>query len=228
METLDHLFSVAVESRDEAWEKRFLTLLPTAQVSVVSPEPVEGPDHWPYLLVETTAGLSQSGALRSEAAQSDQPDSVTNVVSWLSSRGIGMAVNVQKTIPDYVLTYGMIWNFRERGEFLTDAPTAVRSGRFEIKDGQRVWTGAPSEVYLPKYVRSVLKQFLMDQGVFAPKVLMVSADQVHYDLCLSIESLKSPPVQEHANIAEAVSWFLPAHYSVSLLSEKTVPGFQLL
>ena len=32
----------------------------------------------------------------------------------------------------------------------------------------------------------------------------------------------------HSNIAEALSWFLPAHYSVALVSEKTVSGFQPL
>ena len=57
---------------------------------------------------------------------------------------------------------------------------------------------------------------------------MISTDKVNYDLCFSIESLKSPPAHEHANIAEAISWFLPAHYTVALVSEKTVPGFQSL
>jgi len=38
--------------------------------------------------------------------------------------------------------------------------------------------------------------------------------------------MKSPPAHEHANIAEALSWFFPAHYSIALISEKVVPGFQ--
>jgi hypothetical protein len=40
--------------------------------------------------------------------------------------------------------------------------------------------------------------------------------------------LKSPPQSEHAGIAEAIAWFLPAHYTVALVSEKSIPGFQPL
>ncbi len=211
------LLSVDVEKRDEAWEREFLKRLPEMPVTVLSPDPKEGPDFWPYLLVET---------------RPDGDDSIRNVVEWLSNKGIGLVLNPTKPMPDFVFTYGMIWNFRERGEFLSDLPPE-KGGRFEIKPGQQLWTGVPSESYLPKYVRTMIKQFLAAQGVFLPKVLMVNfraeptapETLAGYDLCFSIESLKSPPTHEHANIAEAISWFLPAHYSVSLVSEKSVPGF---
>jgi hypothetical protein len=217
------LLNVVVEDRDAAWEKAFLASLADAPISVLSPDAKEGPDHWPYLMVATEDMIAP--------AQAD--DSVRNVMDWLSTKGIGLVINPMKPMPDYVLPYGMIWNFRERGEFLTELPPAT-GGRFEITPGQKLWTGAPSEAYLPTYVRAMLKQFLADQGVFAPKVLMVNfhakeeseaTSLAGYDLCFSLESMKSPPTQEHANIAEALSWFLPAHYSVSLISEKTVPGF---
>ena len=213
MSTFSELLETDVENRDQAWESAFLKALPQAPARVLSPDPQEGPDHWPYLMVE--AG----------GAQDD--DSIDNVIAWLSTKGIGLAVNPSKPSPDYVLTYGMIWNFRERGEFLTHA-TAPKAGLFEIKSGQQLWVGAPTAQYLPTYVRSVIKQFFADQGIFAPKVLMVSTDNVNFDLCFSVESLKAPPAHEHSNIAEALSWFLPAHYSISLLSEKTVSGFVAL
>jgi hypothetical protein len=212
---------VDIEDRDEAWEGEFLQALPQAQVHVLRPEPQEGPDNWPYLLISTEEGAD---------------DPITNVIGWLCSRGIGLVINPQKPIPDFVLSYGMLWNFRERGEFLSSAhpqnesneKPQSRSERFEIKPGQQLYAGPPSESYLPKYVRTVLKQFLADQGVFSPKVLMISEDQKNFDLCFSIESLKSPPAHEHKNIAEALSWFLPPHYTLSLVSEKMVSGFQPL
>jgi hypothetical protein len=222
MQKLDELLNIDVAKRDEAWEASFLAALPETKVNILSPEPKEGPDHWPYLMVGTGEGA-------------DEP--LINVIGWLSTKGIGLAVNPQKPMPDFVLPYGVIWNFRERGEFYSKVE-APKSERFDIKPGQQLWTGVPSEAYLPQYVRSILKQFLADQGVFAPKVLMVSFEAGEngepqkspsaYDLCFSVESLKSPPAHEHANIAEALSWFLPAHYSVALVSEKTVPGFQPL
>lgn len=213
MDAFDSLLEVDVEKRDESWEKDFLKALPHAKVRALKAEPQEGPDHWPYLLVTT-----------------EKPDdTAVSVLNWLSTRGIGFALNPQKPSPDYVLTYGMIWNFRERGEFLSGSDIKKPdSARFEIKPGQELMAGPPSQAFLPDYVRSILKQFLADQGVFTPKILMISSDKVNYDLCFSIESLKSPPAHEHANIAEALSWFLPAHYTVALVSEKMVNGFQPL
>lgn len=211
MTSFEDLLTTEIEKRDQTWEAAFLKALPSAPARVISPDPSEGPDHWPYLLVE-------AGNLQDD-------DSMESVVGWLSTRGIGLAVNPSKAAPDYVLTYGMIWNFRERGEFLTTPDVVSGAGLFEVKNGQQLWVGVPTEQFLPPYVRKVLKQFLADQAIFAPKILMVSTDNVHFDLCFSVESMKSPPANEHSNIAEALSWFLPAHYSVSLLSEKTVAGF---
>ena len=230
---LSRLLATDHDARDQKWEQSLLLALPHAQVQIANPEPQEGPDHWPYFLVETH---DESASAASAAGVTLEP--LNNILQWLSERGIGLALNTMKSLPDYIFTYGMIWNFRERGEFISASPDDLRpemigaekpsNARFEIKDGQQVWAGPPSEAYLPKYARAIIKQFLMDQGAFAPKVLMVSTDQKHYDLCFSVESLKSPPAHEHANIVEALAWFLPAHYAVSLLSEKTVAGFVAL
>jgi hypothetical protein len=213
MGKITELLKTDAERRDEKWENDFLSALPDAPVKILSPEPREGPDHWPYLMVSI--------------GEDSATESLRDVLGWLSTRGVGLVINPENEIPDFVLTYGMIWNFRERGEFLTkqESETANPAGKFEVKPGQEVLTGVPSAAYLPAYVRSVIKQFLADQGVFTPKILMVSFDKTNFDLALSIESLKSPPAHEHANIAEALSWFLPAHYSLALVSEKTIPGF---
>ncbi|MES2854693.1 MAG: hypothetical protein V4692_02465 [Bdellovibrionota bacterium] len=209
MQAIDALLNRDIEKRDEAWELELLKALPAAPVRVLTPDPQEGPDHWPYLMVSTGEGAD---------------DSFANVAGWLSTRGIGCVINPEKPTPDYVLTYGMIWNYRERGEFLTQGSQGA-AGRFEFKNGQELMTGVPTEAYFPAYARKIVKQFLADQGVFTPKVLMVSVDKTNYDLCFSIESMKSPPPLEHANIAEALSWFFPAHYSIALVSEKVVAGF---
>ena len=215
MMTFEEILAAPPVRRDEAWEKNFLKALPSLRVKVLSPEPRQGPDGWPYLFVTN------------EDASGEDGEPLIGILNWLSSRGIGLALNPQKATPDFVLTYGMIWNFRERGEFLTMATTAP-IGKIEVADGQELLAGPPSESFLPGYARSIIKQFLMDQGAMAPKVLMVSFDKVNFDLCFSIESLKSPPENEHTGIAEAIAWFLPAHYTVGLVSEKSIPGFQPL
>jgi hypothetical protein len=207
VENLTALLETTISNRDEAWEAAFLKALPTARFRIVNEAPVAGPDGWPYLLVATDG---------------DEP--LSNMIRWLVSQGVGMVINPEKPIPDYVLSYGMIWNFRERGEFFTSAGN-VRSGPVELQNGQQVYAGPPSESYLPKEVRFILREFLKQQKVDAPKVLMVSEDQKNWDLAVSLDSLGNPPQQEHAGIAEAMSWFLPAHYSLVLMKEQTLPGF---
>lgn len=207
VENLTALLETTISKRDDAWEAAFLKALPAARFRIVNDTPVAGPDGWPYLLVATDG---------------DEP--LSNMIRWLVGQGVGMVINPEKPIPDYVLTYGMIWNFRERSEFFTSAGN-VRSGPVELQNGQQVFAGPPSESYLPKEVRFVLREFLKQQKVEAPKVLMVSEDQKTWDLAVSLDSLGNPPQQEHAGIAEAMSWFLPAHYSLVLMKEKTLPGF---
>jgi hypothetical protein len=204
---LKGLTEVPVSKRDEAWEEIFLKALPQAQLRIVNDSPVAGPDGWPYLLVATDG---------------DEP--FLKVAQWLVTQGVGVVINPEKPIPDYVITYGMIWNLRERGEFFTRTEKPS-TGPVDLKNGQQVYAGPPSEAYLPKDVRVIMREFLRQQKVETPKVLMVSEDQKRWDLALSLESLGSPPETEHAGIAEAISWFLPGHYSIVLMRESTLPGF---
>lgn len=210
--TLSSLLEVPVANRDLDWEIRFLRELPNARVRVLQDTPVAGPDGWPYLMLAT-----------------DGDDPMPEVARWLANRGVGFVINPEKPTPDFVVSYGMVWNFCLRGEFLTPASSAaVNAGKLEIKDGQQLFAGAPSLGFLPEEPRAVLRDFFKRQKVTAPKVLMISEDQKNWDLAFSIESIGAPPEKEHGGIAEALSWFLPAHYSVALVSEKSVPGFTAL
>ena len=57
------------------------------------------------------------------------------------------------------------------------------------------------------------------------QILIFSFDKKQYEFGISLESLGNPPETEHAGIAEAISWFLPPHYSIVLISEKGMPQF---
>lgn len=195
--------------RDDEWEKAFLHSFVDAKVSFLHETPQVGPDGWPYMFVQ----IDPNG-----------PEDVKKILEWISDKGIGIAVNPQKMNPDYIFTYGMLWNYLKRGEFITHVQ-GLKSGEVEFKAGQEVFVGEPSEDYLPPQVRTILREFFKQQGVGQPKINMVSADKSNYDICISLESIGNPPDSEHKGIAEAVSWFLPLHYSILLTSEKTFPGF---
>lgn len=195
--------------RDEEWEKAFLLAFPTTTVEIIGEQPQVGPDGWPYLHVKTDITAAEPA---------------TKVLNWLASRGIGLAVNPHKHAPDYVFTYGMVWNLKQTGQFYT-AANKVSPGAVKYEKGQQVHAGEPAEEYLPAYVRDILRQFFKQQGVKSPKIMVMSSNDKNYDLCFSLESLGDPPTHEHHGIAEAVSWFLPAHYSIVLISEESVPAF---
>lgn len=206
---LVELTKIADEQRDPQWEVDFFMQLTQGNLKILSQDPQTGPDGWPYLLTETSE---------------DATEPAQKIIQWLATKGMGLVVNPSKDYPDYVFSYGMIWHFRETGLFYRARPE-VSTGSFELQDGAQLHAGAPTLQYLPQYVRSILKEFFLDQGVYAPKMLVMSADRVNYDLAISIESLGNPPVKEHQGIAEAISWFLPPHYSIVLVSEKGLPAF---
>ena len=78
-------------------------------------EPQNGPDGWPYLLVRTSAEAAEPFA---------------RVVEWLAGRGIGLVVNPHKMVPDYVFTYGMLWNYIETGRFVLPSRRNRRARSF--------------------------------------------------------------------------------------------------
>lgn len=228
---IQNLLDVPVEERDEAWETAFLKALPETALRIVNDAPVEGVDGWPYLLVSTDIESSDQKAELDEL----KSEPFLKVAQWVVTRGIGMVINPEKPIPDYVISYGMMWNLRERGEFFTHVEKSdVEPGakydpkteaKVELRHGQQVYAGPPSNHYLPQDVRSILREFLKQQKVLNPKVLMISHDQKEWDLAFSLESLGNVRNREQAGIAEAISWFLPGHYSVVLMKESALPGF---
>ena len=210
---LYQLISQPESYRDDEWERAFLQAFVDIQVAMVSEEAQSGPDGWPYLFVKTTA---------------EGREPVTRILTWLSERGVGLAVNPHKMIPDYIFTYGMIWNFRETGQFILNTATAP-ADRVTYKEEDKWLFGAPTEKYLPLYVRRVLREFFTAQKMSAPKILVAtSPDFTQTDFLFSLESLGSPPTRDHRKLAETIGWFLPLHYSIVLATESGLPKFAAL
>ncbi|MEZ4871792.1 MAG: hypothetical protein R2827_06000 [Bdellovibrionales bacterium] len=196
--------------RNDDWEHHFLNALVQGNVDLDSDQPQPGPDGWPYMLVKTTP-------------KAEEP--TRNLLHWLSENGVGLVVNAHKEMPDYVFSYGMIWNFRENGHFLS--PNKEDNGLDSVvfEEGEKVHAGDASESYLPKYVRNVFRQFFQQQGIENPKILVISRDQKNYELMISLDSVGNPPKEEHQGILEALSWFLPLNYSLILAPEQGLPDF---
>lgn len=208
---ITELVNTPEENRNFDWENQLFRLLPNLNLNILDENPIVGPDGFSYLMAEPTE---------------EEGEPFLKVVQWLHDKGIGLVLNPMKQYPDYVFTYGMIWSYKEFGEFYR--PKESHSGAVEFKMDQELYVGQPTEAFLPMYVRKLIKQFLLDQGCFAPKINMLSQNQKHFDLAFSLESIGNPPENEHQGIAEALSWFLPPHYSLLLISEKNIPSFKEL
>ncbi len=206
---LQELVTVPDEKRDAKWEIDFFMALTQGNVKLLHEAPQQGPDSWPYLLLETSV---------------DATEPANKVIQWAATKGVGVVINPMKSYPDYVFTYGMLWNFKQTGLFYQEAQ-GVSVGPMELAKGEGLHAGPPSLEYLPEYVRNILKEFFRDQGIMRPRVLVMSQDRKHYDLAFSLESLGNPPTKEHEGVLEALSWFLPPHYSIVLVSEVGLPKF---
>lgn len=196
------------EDRDFDWEERFFKALSESKLHVLAAEPQTGPDGWPYLLTSTATGAT---------------DSAQQILHWLSDKGIGLVVNPEQEYPDFVFNWGMLWHFKETGRFVLNQAEVTSVGVVEIADKSKLISGPPTEKYLPKYVRQILRDFFRDQGLLQVKICMISQDGKNYDIGFSLESLGNPEQKEHQGIAEAISWFLPPHYSILIVSERNLP-----
>lgn len=207
----EKLVQLPESQRDQRWESEFLDGILSQKVSVIeNGEPVAGPEGWPYLRIKTGEG--------------EEP--FVQIARWLASRGIGLVVNAHKMTPDYVFTFGMLWNFLETGRFVEPSlPPAAGAVDFSERPVQ----GPPTEKYLPSYVRSILREFLKDQELNDVKILVASSrDFAQTDLVFSLESLGSIDSKDQRSLAQALSWFLPLHYSIVFAQEQNLKGWSSL
>ncbi|NQY99385.1 MAG: hypothetical protein HRT45_01795 [Bdellovibrionales bacterium] len=206
---LTNLCSQPESLRDLEWERAFLQALIDGTLALENKEAQQGPDGWPYLFARVSP-------------TADEP--FLRIADWLSNRGIGLVINAHKDMPDYVFPYGMIWGFKEYGQFF-EASAAPEGDKIVFEKGDKVIAGPPTEQYLPIYVREILREFFSSQGVDDIKILVISKDKENYDLVFSLDSLGTPPEHERNAILEAIAWFLPNHYSVVLADEQGLPNF---
>ena len=189
------------QDRDQNWQEKFLNLFPSACVTLLSSQPQQGSDGMPYFLVQV---------------EESSKEPASKLLYWLSQKGVGLVVHPEKTYPDYIFTYGMIWYFKEKHIFL-----GTQRKNFTTPKNAKAVLGQPSTEFLPKYVRSILKQFFFDQGIYKPQIIMIGPDRHSMDICFCLESLGNPPTSEHQGILKAISWFLPQHYSIAISEKNT-------
>jgi hypothetical protein len=152
------LLEVPPEERDEHWNEAFLANLIDAGMDGgrEGPREIEAPDGFHYICLDSP-----------ESGKTYTPQVIRRLIPAFLQDACGVAINVGKGQPDWVLFYGDIVNFYLNGEFRYD------DDRFEKFDspapateevaegGEQVWVGDPSSDILPQQVRAALRRFLL-------------------------------------------------------------------
>lgn len=201
---LNTLLAVKSKLRDGEWEQNFFNALNSGKIRVLTQDPQSGPEGFPYLLT------TSYGENHEEPFQ--------RIAHWCADTGIGMVLNPTEDGEDYMFTFGMLWNYKYRGEFYSQWSHEETESSTPTMVIRKI-----TEAYWPDKPRKIFQEFLIHQNILRPRVVLFSKSATSDpELGVSLESLGNPPEREHKGILEAFSWFFPRHYALVLVSEASM------
>ena len=211
------------EDRDAEWVGQFLANLPLASLRCGTPQIIAGPDGFPYFQLF----VPEPG----EEFQSFVIDKM--VPDFLLERGYGIIINPGNEQPEWILTYGDILNYYINNSFFKpESPFGNLNIPEEVKEGEEITIGQPSESVLPKQTRKLLREFFELNGIESPKILLMirkNGEEISQDLAFNITPEFFESVDHYRNMMQTVTWYLPRHYSILGLQDEDVEnGFMLL
>lgn len=211
------LLNIPRENRGEEWQKSFLENIVHASFRCGDPQIITGPDGFPYFQLLMPQPNERFQCYVIDRMKDD----------FLLASGYGVVINPEGGQPEWVLSYGDILNLHLTGSFYTTGPTLFSGAREDenITKDEKVLVGQPSESILPEMTRAILRQFLMNNGVESPKVLLMSRkgnsdEEASQDLVFNLSPELFESEELFRSVTQHLSWFLPRHYSYAALSEE--------
>lgn len=221
------LLQVPRARRDDKWYSSFYKNIATASFRAASPQLLEGPDGFPYFILQTPETNKPFESFCIENMTED----------FLLNNGWGVVFNpAEDRSADYVFTYGSIVNYHLRKEFWSvTEDAATENTAFEknvgvIKKAEKVMIAQPSESYLPNATKHALKIFLQSKGIKTPKLMMITSSgegKITRRLALNIHPENYPDSSNLECLMQQVGWFLPNDYLLTPVSKNSelVSGF---
>jgi hypothetical protein len=201
------LFQTPQSERDDKWRQTFYENVQSASYACGNPQTFTGPDGFRYFVLKTP-----------EADKPFESFCIRNMKDdFLLDKGFGVAINPRDNAVDWVFSYGDIVNLHLNKEFFTKTDTVELENVETIKKDEQVLLAQPSESYLPRQTRLILKSFLQSIGIKRPKIIMVCRKvdkQVIQELAFNIFPEDFPSVEHLNQRLKQISWFLPKHYVV--------------
>lgn len=211
---IDKLLTVPKNQRDDIWERNFIENIRTASFACTSPQVIQGPDGFYYF-----------GLKIPEPSKPFESFCISNMVSdFLLEKGLGVSINPNNNSADWAFSYGDIVNLHLRKEFYTPVGNIEKSFVEVIKQKEEVLVAQPSEDYLPKETRTILKHYLPLIGIKDPKILLLARKkdkEVEYSLAFNLFTEDIPSEQVFRIRLQQIGWFLPKHYIITSVSKKS-------
>ena len=215
------LLKIPRAKRDANWHQVFYQHVATASFACGQPQLLTGPDGFPYFILRTP---TPDQPFESFCIQNMKDD-------FLLGNGWGVVFNpAEDKTADWVFTHGNIVNLHLNERFVSVIDAAdtkniafTRNVGFTTK-AEQVMTGQPSENYLPRTTRAVLKTFLQSKGIKDPMVMMLSSHgegKIIRKLAFNIHPEDYPVTSQLDHLMQQVGWFLPNDYILIPLSKKS-------
>jgi len=207
VDTIVDLFQIPAEQRDENWKQQFYDAIIDSSFACRDPQVFSGPDGFPYFALMTP-----------QPETSFESYCVCNLVEAATDQGFGIAINPTENGADWVFTYGDLVTLRMFNSFEVPVEKRLNSHQTEILEhDEQVLIGAPSEEFLPGYVRATLRRFLVDGvGLQDPQILLMNRphDGPGEQLVFSIYPEDFETEEIYNFVMGRITWFLPRHYPV--------------
>ena len=201
------LFKIPEEQRDDSWRQTFFDTVQTASYACGDPQILEGPDGFPYFVLQTP---EPNKPFKSFCIRNMKDD-------FLFEKGYGVAINPTKDSVDWVFSYGDIVNLHLNKEFFTKTDRLELQNVEILTKDEKILLAQPSEAYLPKPTRKILKSFLQSIGIRKPGISLIFRTiegQAIPELAFNIfrEDFQSNDQLNYR--LKQISWFLPKHYVI--------------
>jgi hypothetical protein len=166
---LRELFAVPREVRDAAWRRRFWAAVPDASLVSFQPQIERGPDGFPYFQLAIPPG----GAFTAF--------SLSHVLPYVLEHGLGAVVFADASRanpPEWVFSFGALLSLQMFGTLDTEGTqdAALADGAVvseKVETPRQIFSGVPSEEFLPASARRALGRYLREAGIADPGVALI-------------------------------------------------------
>ena len=201
------LFSVPNDQRDDKWKLTFFENVQIASFACREPQVELRPDGYPYFVLLTP-----------EPHKTFESFCIRNMKDdFLLEKGLGIIINPMTDSVEWVFSYGDIVNLHINKEFYTEIDRSEIKNEETLEKNEEILIAQPSEEYLPKHARNVIKKHLLNKGIRKPKIMMICRKvegSVIQELAFNVFREDFSSTDELNILMRQLSWFLPRHYIV--------------